>query len=619
MAASDGSPPAGTRRADALRRVAHGHGGILLVVLVALFPLFANLGAGPLWSDEADTAVFARTILQSGVPKAWDGTTFTDSDSGKRIAPNLVLVGTPWVPYYVTAASLALFGETSLAARLPFALAGLATLPLLYLLVLRLTQDRRAALLASVLLLLSAQFLVYVRQCRHYALNVLLSVALLLAFFRLERRRMDPLFVAIAVLLYHCHPLPAAATLAALGGLTLVHPAFRPARRGFWLSLPPVLALTLPWALVARQGWQENSSFPRDLAELLPRLQQFAYEASAAIPFLGWLTLAPFAARRLREGDRVFLSLALAVLGAYTVLTPIVQSTYQLWDYGLRYSCALFPLAAATTALLVARAAAGARVLGIVLVAAFALTHVPANLVPWLMVGPHPPPANPPRPVRAVLHVPERLTDKLVRTEILAFARELVEWSPGTDSSLIAFLRENARPSDVVVTNYAWEPLYFHTHLPQGYKVLESYPIYAAAKAAGLPDYVFRPDDARWVIWRAPWEGYQGYEWHDVTTRLAASGATLERVASFPETVFENRENLHFRRFPGFGYLYPRSVGRPAFGAAPPAQVFRVRRAGKAATEDRFGPVMESMGAPSDLRIGVAPAWAPPGAGWGGR
>ncbi len=585
MAASDVSSPAGARRASAPRRDAHGHAGIFLVALAALVPLFANLGAGPLWSDEADTAVFARTILQSGLPSAWDGTTFTDSDSGKRIAPNLVLVGTPWVPYYVTAASLAIFGETSFAARLPFALAGLATLPLLYLLVLRVTQDRRAALFAGVLLLFTVQFLIYARQCRHYALNMLLSVALLLAFFRLERRRVDPLFVAIGVLLYHCHPLPAAATLTALGGLTLVHPAFRAARKGFWLSLPVVLALTLPWALVARQGWQENSSLPGSFGELLPRLVQLAYETSAAIPFLGWLALAPFAARRLRAGDRVFLSLGLALLGSYTLLTPLVQSTYQLWEYGLRYSCALFPLAAATTALLVARASAGSRTLGIALIAVFALTQVPANFVPWLLVAPRPPPAEPPRPVRAVLHVPDRLVDKLLRTELLAFAHELVDWSPGTDSRLIAFLRANARRGDVVVTNYAWEPLYFHTGLPQGYKVLESYPISAAAKAAGLPAYVFRPDDARWLIWRLPWEGYQGYQWDDVTARLAASGATLERVTTFPETVFENRENLHFRRFPVVGYLYPRSVGRPAFGATPPAQVFRVRRARKAAND----------------------------------
>ena len=553
------------------------HRGILVVALVALLPLFANLGGAALWSDEGDTAVFARTILQRGVPSAWDGTTFTESDRGARIGPDLVMVGTPWLPYYATALSLALFGETSFAARLPFALAGLATLPLLYLLVLRTTQDRRTAVIASVLLLLSVQFLVYARQSRHYAFNMMLSVALLLAFFRLGRGRVDALFVAIAVLLYHCHPLPAFATLGALGVLAVAHPAFRSQRRGFLLSLVPVLALTLPWALISARGWQENSRLLLDASEILPRLQQFAYESGAAIPWLGWLLLAPFAARRLREGDRVLLTLALAVVGAYAVLTPLLQSTYQLWDYGLRYSCALFPLASATTAVLVARAAGGRRALELAIVLVFALTHVPANLVPWLIVAPRTRPANPPRRVHASLHFPGSLVDKIARTELYGFARELVETSPGTDSFVIAFLREHARSGDVVVTNYAWEPLYFHTGLPQGYKILESYPIRAAALEAGLPDYVFRPESARWLVWRAPWEGYQDYTWRDVFGRLAASGATLEQVATLPETVFENRENLHFRRFPGLGYLYPRSVGRAAYGLAAPAQIYRVR------------------------------------------
>jgi 4-amino-4-deoxy-L-arabinose transferase-like glycosyltransferase len=578
MAASEESAPAG--RLPAVGAVARAHGGILLVALAALPLLLANLGAGPLWSDEADTAVFARSILSSGLPRAWDGTSFTDSDSGRRTAPNLVLVGTPWVPYYVTAGSLALLGETSFAARLPFALAGLGTLPLLYLLVLRTTEDRRAALLSAVLLLFSVQFLLYARQSRHYALNMLLSVALLLGFFRLERRRIDPVFVAIAVLLYHCHPLPAGAALATLGGLTLVHPAFRAARRGFWTSLPVVLALTVPWAFVAWPGWEENSSAPSALADLVPRVQQFAYEASVAAPFLGWLALAPFAARRLGAGDRALLALALALLGAYAFLTPLVQSANQLWHFGLRYSCALLPLAAATTGLLVVRAAAGARAPALLLAAGFVLTHVPGNLLPWLLIEPRPAPPEPPAAQWAALHVPARSVDKVVRRELVGFAGELVGSSPGTDSRIIAFLRANARPGDVVVTNYAWEPLYFHTRLPLGYTVLESYPIRAAAEAAGLPDYVFEPERARWVVWRAPWEGYQGYRWADVTARLRAAGATLERVAAFHETVFENRESLHFRRFPGVGYLYPQPFGR-----MPPARVYRVRPAVQSAVD----------------------------------
>jgi hypothetical protein len=548
---------------------------MLLLALIAVVPLFGNLGGNVLWADEGDTAVFARSILSNGLPVAWDGTTFTDSDSGRRLAPNLVLVGTPWVPYYVTAASLAVFGDTSFGARFPFALAALATLVLLYELVLHFTSDRRVALIASALLLASVQFLLYARQSRHYALNMMLSVALLLALPRLERRRVDPLFIAIAVLLYHCHPLPAGVTLAALGGITLVHPGFRAARRGFWLSFPLILLFTAPWVLVAWQGWDENSRLLEQSADLIPRVLQFLYEASVAVPFLGLLVLAPFAAPRLGAGDRRLLALAAAIFAGYALASPLAQSTLQLWEYGLRYTNALLPLGAAATALLIVRAVRGARAPAWALAALFALTHLPGNTVPWLLIEPRPAPAERPDPPHAALHTPPRAIDRVLRTELGAFARELAGSAPGTDAKIIAFLRANAQPGDVVVTNYGWEPIYFHTPLPQGYKVLETHPILAAARAAGLPDYVFGPERARWLVWRAPWEGYQDYRWADVATRIRAAGGAPVLVANVPETTWENRENLHFRRFPGIGALYPGNVE-----PAPAAAIFRIDAAG---------------------------------------
>ena len=561
-----------TARLARLGALARAHRGILLIALAALFPLFGNLGAGTLWSDEADTAVFARSILRSGVPTAWDGVTFTESDRGRRLTENLVMVGTPWVPYYLTAASLAGLGATSFAARLPFALAGLATLVLLYGLVLRSTGDRLAALLSSALLLTSAQFLIYARQSRHYALNMMLSVALLLTFTRLEKRRIDPLFIAIAVLLYHTHPLPAVVTIGVLGALTLVHPAFGAARTGFWRSLPFVVVLTAPWALLAWRGWDENSRLLLAPSDLIPRVQQFVYEASVALPYVGWLLLAPLAARRLSARDRSFLVLALALVAACVVVMSASQSTLHLWEYGLRYTSALLPIGAAVTGLLIARATAGARPAAVAAAALFAFTQIPWNLALWMLVPPKGAPAEGPTQPEAALHTPMRWVDKLLRTDLLGFAHELVESSPGTDSLIVEFLRANARPGDVVVTNYAWEPLYFHTGLPQGYKVLEDYPIYAAARAAGLPDYTFGLEQTRWLIWRAPWEDYQGYRWADVSRRLREAGATLSPVASFRETTWENRENVHFRRFPSLGYLYPLDVDL----AARPAQVYRV-------------------------------------------
>ena len=121
----------------------------LAVLAVAAHLIFFDLGGPWLWEDEGDTAAFARNIVATGLPTAWDGRTFLDSDYGFRLVPrlfghDLVMVGTPWLPFYATAASFALFGESNAAARLPFAIASFASIALLYLLVLRATRCTRA-------------------------------------------------------------------------------------------------------------------------------------------------------------------------------------------------------------------------------------------------------------------------------------------------------------------------------------------------------------------------------------------------------------------------------------------------------------------------------------------
>lgn len=526
---------------------------LLLVLLVAAGLLLADLGGPRLWADEGDTAVFARNIVDSGLPRAWDGRTFIDSDRGERIDANLVMVGTPWLPFYVTAASFAVFGESAWSARLPFALAGLAAVALLHALVLRLTGDRRAALAAALLLALNPQFLLYARECRHYALNMLLTLGMLAGFLRLAERPRELRFVLCTVLLYHAHPLPAGANLAALGALTLVHPGFAAQRRAFWLRLPIVLALTLPWMVFSWGGVKENSTLLPELAQLPARLAQFGIEATVAVPVPAWLALGWLARAALRPGDRRWLTLALLPCAAYAALLPAVLSTYQLWGYGLRYVCGILPLAAGVSGVLVARASGGRAAPAAALVALLAFTHLGGNSLFWIFSKGGASPAE----TGVCFHTPQGALHKLLRTDLAGFVRGLVEPNPGSVSHIVDYLRRHAQQGDILITNYAWEPIYFHTDLPQGWKVTEKYSIYPAARDAGLPEYVFGVTDARWVVWRAPWEDYPGYGYEDVREALRQRGQGLELVHNFPETVWENRPELHFHRFPGFGVLYP--------------------------------------------------------------
>jgi hypothetical protein len=196
----------------------------------------------------------------------------------------------------------------------------------------------------------------------------------------------------------------------------------------------------------------------------------------------------------------------------------------------------------------------------------FAFTNL-GQITPWVLWADKNP--NPENKIVAV-HVPQRAIDGLVATGPLLFVRDLFLANPGTLAASCEFLRKNARPGDVVVTNYESEPLYFHTRLPQGMKITKQDSIYEIAKRRHLPDYVFGVDPARWIVWRFNWDDYLGIRWADVERRLLSDGAKISDAAQLEETAWENRENIHFHRFAGRRYLFPQDKDLA------PAHIFRI-------------------------------------------
>lgn len=154
-----------------------------LLLLLPPLLLLPSLDDSLLWQDEAETALLARQVLAHGVPVATDaGRSLSDQIDRADVSAEGLWIWSPWLPHYVTAASFALFGESTRTARLPFALAGWATVLLSYPVFRRLTASRSTARLAVLLLALSVSFLLLSRQCRYYALSALLSVAFLAAY-----------------------------------------------------------------------------------------------------------------------------------------------------------------------------------------------------------------------------------------------------------------------------------------------------------------------------------------------------------------------------------------------------------------------------------------------------
>jgi 4-amino-4-deoxy-L-arabinose transferase-like glycosyltransferase len=538
---------------------------LLVLVALALFPLFRDLGGPLLWEDEGDTAAFAQRIVETGLPTAWDGRTFLDSDYGFRVAPHLlgrdfVMIGTPWLPFYVAAASFALLGETAFAARLPFALASLATLVLVYTLVLRATQCRRAAFAAGLVLLATPQFLLYARECRSYGLNMLLTVAVLAAFLGLRDgvRRGGAWLVLAAVLLFHVQILPAALAVGACGVLALAHPRFRATLPALLRRAPLVMALTLPWIALGWNAVQTNWRPLERAAELPLRAAQLGAESMAAVPWLAWIVGLPWLARRLRTGDRDVLAIGLAYVALLFALMPLVLTDTLLLVTGLRYVCGLIPVAAIVTGVLVARASDTRPWRYAALLFVFCATNLAGNALPWLALGES-------RRVAGVFFAaPREPVEKLANASLFYFLRGLGRENPGTLGPLLDFLATRVPPEDVVVTNFAWDNLSFYTRRRLGFRISpEAVAVRDAARTAGLPAYVFGFDDARWLVWRHAADPLpEQTTFERARAALEARGATLEPVATFREVLWENRPELTWHRFPDVGHPFaPRRVG----------------------------------------------------------
>src|SRR5690349_5081497 len=99
---------------------------LLWVALLASCWILPRLGQQHLWQDEAQTALIARTVLLTGIPHGQDGVNVFSQEQGAEYDADYVWKWHPWLSFYLTAASLRIFGPSAWAARLPFALGGIA-------------------------------------------------------------------------------------------------------------------------------------------------------------------------------------------------------------------------------------------------------------------------------------------------------------------------------------------------------------------------------------------------------------------------------------------------------------------------------------------------------------
>jgi hypothetical protein len=137
---------------------------------LASFGLFHHLDDRLLWADEAETALLALNVVNFGVPVVDDGRNDLSRTRPGSENRQALWVWSPWLDEYVAAASFLLLGKSTLAARLPFALFGLAALGLLGWTAWRVSRSHELCATAVLLCATCVPFLLHARQSRYYAI-----------------------------------------------------------------------------------------------------------------------------------------------------------------------------------------------------------------------------------------------------------------------------------------------------------------------------------------------------------------------------------------------------------------------------------------------------------------
>lgn len=233
---------------------------LLVLILVPPLLLSPRLGQPCLWQDEAETALLGKATLEHGYPLAVNGQQVISDQTGEKdLNAAGIWIWTPWLQDYVAALSFAVFGVTTWAARLPFALIGWAVLILNYAVLKDITRDRRLSRYATLLLLASVPFLLHARQCRYYMLLTLFTMIHVWGYVRLTRQARGSawLFLAGGIGLYHSFfPQLLASTIAMAVHALLFH-RNRTFLFRFALYSGVVGAVSLPFFIYTR-AWSRN-------------------------------------------------------------------------------------------------------------------------------------------------------------------------------------------------------------------------------------------------------------------------------------------------------------------------------------------------------------------------
>ena len=185
-----------------LKHLQFKHFPLFFLIIYTCPLIFLGLSDSVLQIDEGMDTFISTTILEFGFPVHSDGVNssmlFADVYDG-------LFVYRPWIPYYTQAFSLSVFGQTTFAARLPFALIGVFSVIFFYRFALKFTGKPFIAFLAAFLLASSIPTLIYFRTARYVGVPILLTVLLLNFYIDIyKNKKWNPFpLTIVSIIFFH--------------------------------------------------------------------------------------------------------------------------------------------------------------------------------------------------------------------------------------------------------------------------------------------------------------------------------------------------------------------------------------------------------------------------------
>lgn len=509
--------------------------------------LFAGLGHHPLWDDEANTALFAEAVWNTGDTVAVLGHNVVAYRNGYELEGLANRFLAP-LQYYLAAPFAGLGGRDPWVLRLPFALLGLATAALAVFWMWRRRLGLVTWILVAIGFLGNVSLLLFDRQVRYFAPVVFLSLAA--TYFHVERDGRAAKFVGFCLssaLLLATHYLAYAALVVTLG---LDYLFF--GRRERALTKEQLFGLAGSQAAVGIPvlwvwfplGHSSGETYvaPSWVLDKLTLIYWSFRDLNTCEFGVGLLLLAApllhFTVRRDPALWRIPLGIAV-----YLVAIALFSPQPVGWGYqaDVRYFIAVIPAAVfvgARALQTIPRLPAwGAVALGLIL-AGTNLGHAPLTAI---LPGPAAPP---------------------LRSTLFSYVRELRDPPPSPYRAASEWLQENVKPGEsvFVVPDYATYPLMFHAPHPVyawQFKPEKraQYPTLADIHfvGRGFPDYI--------VLM-----GPEGGPFRPMLGQLAQWGVVYRPVARIPVYGKDmSRPELHWHSFEATPLVDARDDGITVF------------------------------------------------------